>query len=192
MMILPISRTWMDSRAARSVYLACSVLALALNGSTLYVAGTATASAGNLSPNNSCTGQTTQAATCGRLDIVDLGSMIVTASVLITDGYHTRIDMSSNGQLFIGSHTCTNVGNVNNVSGEVRGCLSIFDTTTPGTLSAIIPPDNGDVTGLQSFTSRSAEYVAEGGILRVYDTTNDILLSNSFVSGGTIRNSHHL
>jgi len=32
MLLLPIARTWMDSRAARCVYLACSVLALALSG----------------------------------------------------------------------------------------------------------------------------------------------------------------
>lgn len=32
MLILPISRTWLDSRAARCVYLVCSALALALSG----------------------------------------------------------------------------------------------------------------------------------------------------------------
>jgi len=32
MLILPISRTWMDSRVARRVYLVCSVLALTLSG----------------------------------------------------------------------------------------------------------------------------------------------------------------
>ncbi|HWY22695.1 MAG TPA: hypothetical protein VNX26_15820 [Candidatus Acidoferrum sp.] len=150
-----------------------------LNGSTLYVAG-------NSAANNLCTGQTTAAPTCGRLDIIDLGSMTAISSVVITDGYHDRMDMSSNGQLFIGSSGCTTIGNVNNPQGEVRGCLSIFDTTKPGNTAAIIPPDNGDVTGLQSFTSRYVEYVAEGGNLRVYDTTKDILLLDSTISTGTI------
>ncbi len=150
-----------------------------LNGSSLYVAGTP-------ATKNSCTGQTTAATTCGRLDIIDLGSMTVTGSVVITDGYHDRIDISNNGQLFIGSHTCTNIGNVNNVAGEVRGCLSIFDTTKAGNTTAVIPPDNGDVTGLQSFSTRYVEYVAEGGNLRVYDTTIDSLLLNSYISTGTI------
>jgi hypothetical protein len=50
----------------------------------------------------------------------------------------------------------------------------------------LIPPDNGDVTGLQGFTSRSVEYVAQGGFLRVYDTTKDILLIDDFVPQGTI------
>ena len=156
---------------------------LSVNGSTLYVAGTPTA-------NNDCTGQMwgsppqpTAATVCGRLDIIDLGSGTVTGSIRITDGYHTRMDMTTNGQIFIGSHDCTNIGNVTNPSGEVRGCLTIFKTADN---SVIIPPDNGDVSGLQGFTTRNVEYVAEGGSLRVYDTTKDILLRNDFVPTGTI------
>jgi hypothetical protein len=148
-----------------------------LSGTTLYVAGTPATS-----PNNLCTGQT-KASTCGRLDTVDVGSMTMTGSAVITDGYHDRISMSGNGQLFIGSHTCTSLGNVNNPQGEVRGCLSIFNTTNA---TVIIPPDNGDVTGLQNFTNRDVEYVVEGGNVRVYDTTKDKLLSNSFIGNGTI------
>jgi hypothetical protein len=147
-----------------------------LSGSTLYVVG-------NSLTNNSCSGQSTAAKTCGRLDVIDLGSMAVTGTAAITDGYHDRIDMSSNGQLFIGSHTCTNIGNVNAPVGEVRGCLTIFNTTNA---TITIPPDNGDVTGLQSFSSRYVEYVAEGGRLRVYDTTIDSLLLDTYITTGTI------
>jgi len=150
-----------------------------LSGSTLYVAG-------NSTTNNSCAGETTAATTCGRLDLLDLGSMTVTSSAVITDGYHWRIDMSINGQLFIGSHACTNIGNVNNPQGEVRGCLSIYNTSNA---AVVIPPDNGDVTGLQSFTTRNVEYVAEGGNLRVYDTLTDSLLietTDNITETGTI------
>ena len=52
--------------------------------------------------------------------------------------------------------------------------------------SVVIPPDNGDVTGLQGFTSREAEYVAEGGNLRVYDTDTDSLLISDYIETGTI------
>jgi len=78
------------------------------------------------------------------------------------------------------------VGNVNAPQGEVRGCLSIFNTTNG---EVVIPPDNGDVTDLQSFTTRLVEYVAEGGNLRVYDTTQDALLvenGNGTILNGTI------
>ena len=144
-----------------------------LSGSTLYVAG-------NSPTNSACTGETTAATTCGRLDLIDINSMTVTSSAVITDGYHDRIDMGLGGQLFVGSMGCTNIGNVNNPQGEVRGCLSIFNTTNN---AVVIPPDNGDVTGLQSFSSRYVEYVAEGGRLRVYDTTIDSLLLNTYVTG---------
>jgi len=148
-----------------------------LNGSTLYVAGTSPT-------NNACTGQQTAATTCGRLDIVDLNSATVTGSAVITDGYHWRMDLTNNGQIFIGSYNCTNIGNVNNPSGEVRGCLSIYKTADN---SVLIPPDNGNVNGLQGFTSRYIEYVAEGGLLRVYDTTKDILhIDENLLPQGTI------
>jgi len=141
-----------------------------LSGTVLFVAGTPPT-------NNACTGQTTAATTCGRLDIVDLTAGKVIGTAVITDGYHDHMDFSNNGQLFIGSRGCTNIGNVNIPSGEVRGCLSIFNNDKN---TVIVPPDNGDVTGLQSFSTRFIEYVAQGGNLRVYDTTKDILYINTF------------
>jgi hypothetical protein len=147
-----------------------------LNGPTLYVAGTSPT-------NNACTGETTAAATCGRLDIIDTTTGKVTGSAVITDGYHDRMDFNVVGQLFIGSHDCTNIGDVNQPNGEVRGCLSIFNVANN---SVIIPPDNGDVNGLQGFTIRTIEYVAQGGALRVYDTTTDALLITDFIPEGTV------
>ena len=154
-----------------------------LSGSTLYVAGTPVDPA-NPTSNGLCPSTPKTAATnCGILDIVDLTSAQKTSSAFITDGFHDRIDMTANGQLFIGSRGCTNIGNANNPSGEVRGCLSIYRTSDA---SVVIPPDNGDVTGLQGFTTRNIEYVAEGGLLRVYDTTKDVLLIDDFLPTGTI------
>jgi hypothetical protein len=93
------------------------------------------------------------------------------------------MDMSANGQLFVGSYDCTNVGDVNNPVGEVRGCLAIYNTSNG---KIVIPPDNGNVDGLQGFSTRDAEYVAEGGNLRVYDTTIDALWLNYFIPLGTV------
>ena len=160
----------------KTIPVAAATMAL-LNGTTLYVAGTPPT-------NNACTGQTTAAKTCGRLSVVDLNSgKVVGSPAVITDGYHARMDMTFNGQLFIGSRDCTNIGNVNNPSGEVRGCLTIYKTADG---SVLIPPDNGNVDGLQGFKSRDVEYVAEGGALRVYDIRKDILLINDFLPQGTI------
>jgi hypothetical protein len=159
-----------------------------LSGSTLYVAGKGTPSG---PPCASISSAAATAATyCGTLDLVDLTTMQdpyfnnPDTEIAIPDGYHNRIDMSVNGQLFIGSYGCTNVGNVYSPQGEVRGCLAIFNTTNG---QVVIPPDNGDVTALQSFTTRDVEYVAEGGNLRVYDTRIDGLIPpNDFIETGTI------
>jgi hypothetical protein len=160
-----------------------------LSGSTLYVAGLGTPT-GPL-----CTSipsaATTAAQYCGYLDIVNLTTMTdpyynnPSSEIAVTNGYHDRMDMSSNGQLFVGSYGCTSVGDVNATPpvGEVRGCLAIYNTTNG---AVVMPPDNGDVTGLQSFSTRYVEYVAEAGNLRVYDTTIDSLLINDYIETGTI------
>lgn len=160
-----------------------------VNGSTLYVAGNGTPSGQLCASLTAKINAATAATYCGTLDIINLGAMTDPyynspgTEIAIPDGYHDKMDLSINGQLFIGSHTCTNIGNVGNPSGEIRGCLSIYNTNNN---SMVFPPDNGDVNGLQSFTSRNIEYVAEGGNLRVYDTTKNILLINDFVPQGTI------
>jgi hypothetical protein len=131
-----------------------------LSGTTLYVAGTP--------PNTPC-GSGTAAKTCGTLNIVDTGSLKPTNSspILITDGYHNRMQMGANGQLFIGAKGCTSI----TISGgEVRGCLSIFDTTKS---KVIIPPQVGDATGIQPITGRNVVYVCQGGAFQMYDTTTD-------------------
>ena len=109
--------------------------------------------------------------------------MTVTGSYVITDGYHDRMDMGLNNQLFIGAHDCTNIGNSNNPSGEVRGCLTIFNAISG---NVVIPPVNGDVGGLQGFTSRYVEYVAQDGSLYVYDTLYDALLFTDYIPQGMI------
>jgi hypothetical protein len=161
-----------------------------LSGTKLYVAGSGTPTGQRCSLLTNPVNAKTAATYCGTLDIVNLTTMTdpyfnnLGAEIAIPDGYHDRMDMSSNGQLFVGSKDCTNIGNVNNPSGEVRGCLAILNTNTGG---VVIPPDNGDVTGLQSFTSRDVEYVAEDGNLRVYNTLTDALLINQdYLPLGTI------
>jgi len=140
-----------------------------VQGHTMYVAGNPPMGL------NTCTGgPTTAATTCGRLTILDLTSLSgapVQPTAVIPDGYHTKIDISGDGQLFVGSRLCTNIVPVN-TGDEQRGCLAIYNTNN-GNL--ILPPDNGDVTGLQPITNRTVFYVVEGGQLRIYDTTTDKL-----------------
>jgi hypothetical protein len=137
-----------------------------VSGSTLYVAGTPPP---NPPGTNTCIGTTTAATTCGRLTAIDTGSMAVTGSAIIADGYHSRMQMSQNGQLYIGSQSCTNI---NVVGGEVRGCLSVFNSSNG---SVVIPPNNGNVTGLQQITGRNIVYVIQNAELGIYDTLTNKL-----------------
>lgn len=131
-----------------------------LSNSVLYVAGTP--------PGLAC-GSGTAAATCGKLSVIDTGSMTVTGTAIITDGRHDRLEITADGQLFIGAHGCTNIQVLN---GEVRGCLSIFNSTSS---AVVIPPQIGDVTGIQPITGRTVVYVVQNSALGIYDTTTDKL-----------------
>ena len=140
-----------------------------LQGSSLFVVGTPSSAA-----DNACTGITTAAASCGRLTVVDVGAMTAATPLVITDGYHNRIQITPTGQLFIGSRGCSNV---NVAGGEQRGCLTIVNSTAANVAqtNVIAPPDNGDVTGIEPIPGRSVVYLCEGGQLRIYDTTTDKL-----------------
>lgn len=151
----------------------CAGSVALVSGSTMYVAGTPV-------PPQPCPAGTA-AQTCGLLTVVDLSTMTVTNSgILITDGYHNRIALGANGQLFIGARTCTEIS----TAAETRGCLSIYNTlpaTTVGSVppgGVLIPPANGDVTGIQPIAKRKVVYVVQNNVLNIYDATIDALEYN--------------
>ena len=153
-----------------------------VQGSTMYLAGTPYT---NGVPSQPCTGQITQATTCGLLTIFDLSSMTYKTPIVITDGYHNRIAMGANGQLFIGARTCTEIvpPQPPPPGAEIRGCLSLYNSLStqvgsvpPG--GVLIPPENGDATGIQPIAQRTVVYVVQGGSLLIYDITIDALEYN--------------
>jgi WD40 repeat protein len=146
-----------------------------LDGSILYLAGTPV-------PASPCTGQTTAATSCGTLTVFDLSSMSYPPPVAITDGYHNRMALGADGQVFVGSHTCTEITAVN-TGDEVRGCLSIYNTQNG---SVVIPPANGDVTGIEPIGTRHVVYLAQGGELQIYDTTTDKLQKTQLDISGEV------
>ena len=155
-----------------------------VDGTTMYVAGTPVPNPDPLP----CTGQTTAATSCGLLTIVDLNSMTVVnpAPIVITDGYHNRMALGANGQLFVGAKTCTEI--IPPIppppDAEVRGCLSIYNTLTG---AVVIPPASGDVTGIEPISNRNVVYLVQGGELQIYDTTTDKLQTTQIdVSGEVI------
>src|SRR6202521_3174634 len=131
--------------AGTSIHVPAATVAV-VNNSTMYLAGTPLP---NPNP-QPCTGEMTQATSCGLLTVFDLSTMTVTNTtpIIITDGYHNHMALGANGQLFIGARTCTEIiPPVPAPKGaEVRGCLSIYNTQTG---QVVIPPANGDVTGIE-------------------------------------------
>jgi hypothetical protein len=142
-----------------------------LVGTTLYVAGTP--------PHTACP-PGTAATTCGTLNMININSMTLANAkpIIIPDGYYDRMQMGSLGQLFIGSHSCTSINN-GDTGGEVRGCLSIFNTSTS---QVIVPPQIGDATGIQPISGRNIVYACEGGAFQIFDTTTDQLLVQNIVT----------
>jgi len=148
-----------------------------LNGAKLYVAGSP--------PNTACGGASLHATSCGTLQIIDTGTLTAGAPIIITDGYHDHMELASNNQLFIGARTCTNI-NVQppDPNPEVRGCLTIFDTTkstvavpclSVPSVQFCLNQVNLDVTGIAPVNGRSVVYVVQGGELKIYDTATDAL-----------------
>jgi hypothetical protein len=154
-----------------------------VDGTTMYLAGSPVPNP-DLLP---CTGQTTAASSCGLLTIVDLNSMTVVnpAPIVITDGYHNRMALGANGQLFVGAKTCSEI--IPPIppppDAEVRGCLSIYNTETG---AVVIPPANGDVTGIEPISNRNVVYLVQGGELQIYDTTTDTLQTTQIDISGKV------
>lgn len=140
----------------------CGATSALLNGSNLFVAGTAP------TPPLGCPAG-------GTLQTVNTGSMTASAPITITDGKHLKMQMASNNRLYIASAACTPMNDAS--TGLVRGCLTIFNTSSSTLTFPEFSPVRGsfDVTGIQPISNRNIVYVCEGGFLDIYDTTTDKL-----------------
>jgi len=131
-----------------------------LQGTQLFIAGTQIGTGGVLTVLNLTSGLSNVNCTAA--------TPVNCQTFAITDGYHTGMQMGSNGQLFIGSKACSGLSG-NGV------CLSILNTAK---MQVVPTPNNspiGDVTGMAPIPNRNVVYVCQGGILRIYDTTTDQL-----------------
>ncbi|HEX4603693.1 MAG TPA: hypothetical protein VH724_06845 [Candidatus Angelobacter sp.] len=139
-----------------------------LNGSTLYVAGTAAPTTG---PGAAC-----PLSRCGALTAINTTALTASPSVPITDGDHKKMAFANN-RVYVGAAGCT--VDPGTAANTVRGCLTIFNTSTPGTK---FPTEsafrqNFDVTGFQPISGRNIIYIVQGGELDIFDTNTDALAS---------------
>jgi hypothetical protein len=138
----------------------------AIFGNNLYVAGTSSSPA-----NNNCAGANTAALVCGRLTVIDTSARRISnaAPIIIADGTHNRMAVTSDNQVFVGAQHCSEISSKN----EQRGCLSIYN---PSLNKVVIGTDHGDVTGIAPVTGRNEVYVVENGEFRIWSTLTDALL----------------
>jgi len=136
-----------------------------MNGTTLYVAGTAPTLP---------LGLTCPISRCGEITAINTGALTAGNPVAITDGDHENMAFA-NSRIYIGSRGCT--VQTGTAANTVRGCLSIFNTgssaVTFSTESSF--RQNFDVTGLQPISGRSIIYVVQGGEIDFFDTTADAI-----------------
>lgn len=145
--------------AVASVPVAAATTGL-LNGGSLYVAGTPIGGS------------------MGTLQTVNTAAMTASAPVSITNGHHGKIALASN-RLYIGAIACTPVNN--SVTSRVRGCLTIFNTTTN---TALFPEFSSlrasfGVTAIRPIAGRNVVYVCEGDELDVFDSGTDAVTNEN-------------
>ena len=99
---------------------------------------------------------------CGKLSILNTSGNTVqlVKTVSIPAGYHDRMAVTSDNQVFIGAQGCTS------------GCLSIYNSNNG---NVVIGSDLGEVTGIQPISGRPQVYVVQNGELRNWSTLTDTL-----------------
>ena len=141
-----------------------------LNGTILYVAGTGGTLPAPTGPSAAC-----PLSRCGALTAVNTAAFTAGPAVPITDGLHETMALTSTGKLYVGAGACS--VETDAATGNVRGCLSIFNTNTSTTT---FPEEssfrqNFNVTSLQPINGRNVIYVVQGGALDIFDTNTDAL-----------------
>ena len=117
----------------------------------------------------------------GNLTLVNLSSNTAGSAIPISDGAPgaaSRIIEADDNTLWIGMTKCTNGERY--AKGQSYGCLTMFNTASNKV--TMIEPYQGDATGIAAVTSLHKVYVAEGGQVYIYTTTDGRALNNQYVT----------
>ncbi len=135
-------------------------------GSTMYVVGQ------QLQPDGLFT---------GFLTIVNLSANTAGTPISISDGAPgapSRILMADDNTLWIGMIQCTNGERY--AKGLPDGCLTMFNTSS--NTVTLLEPYQGDLTGIADVEGLHKIYVAQGGQVHIYKTTDGSELDNQYVT----------
>jgi hypothetical protein len=134
------------------------------NGSTLYLAGQSIQPDGLLA---------------GNLTVFDFGTNQITGTYSISDGAHNKMLFADDNTLFIGSVQCQSGERYHLNPSSSAGCLALFNI---GTNTVTLDSYKGDLTGIADVEGLHKIYVAEGGQIYIYRTTDFSQLDNSNVT----------
>jgi hypothetical protein len=137
-----------------------------ITGSTMYVVGQQLQSDGLFT---------------GFLTILDLNANTAGSAISISDGAPgapSRLMLADDNTLWIGMTKCTNGERY--AKGLPYGCLTMFNTSTNSV--TMLEPYQGDLTGIADVEGLHKVYVAEGGQVHIYHTTNGSELDNQYVT----------
>ncbi len=158
-----------------------------MNGSTMYVVGQCPVAPTGAAP-TCLPAVTSDSVFAGNLTIVDLNQFTTTnttytapAPISISDGAPaapSRILMADDSTLWIGMTKCTNGWRYAN--GQPYGCLTMFNTSSNSV--TLLEPYQGDLTGIADVEGLHKIYVAEGGQVHIYRTTDGNELDNQYVT----------
>lgn len=117
----------------------------------------------------------------GNLTVVNLANNTAGAATPISDGAPggvTKILPADDNTLWIGTTKCTNGERY--AKGLPYGCLTMYNTATQTV--TMIEPFLGDLTGIAAVEGLHKVYVAQGGQVYIYHTTDGSALNNQYVS----------
>ncbi|MDR3742123.1 MAG: hypothetical protein P4L40_24140 [Terracidiphilus sp.] len=117
----------------------------------------------------------------GNLTVVNLNSNAVTSSTSISDGIAggvSRMILADDNTLWIAMTKCTSGERY--AQGQDYGCLTMYNTSTNAV--TLLEPYKGDATGVAAVTGLHKVYVAEGGQVYIYSTTDGSSINNQYVT----------
>ena len=122
----------------------------------------------------------------GNLTIVSLtgtGTSTLSAGtpISISDGAPgapSRMIMADDNTLWIGMTKCTNGERY--ATGQPYGCLTMFNTSNNSV--TLLEPYLGDLTGIAAVTGLHKIYVAQGGQVYIFHTTDGSSINNQYVT----------
>jgi hypothetical protein len=134
------------------------------NGTTLYIAGQSVQPDGFLA---------------GNLTVFSFTTNQILGTYSIADGTHNKMLFADDNTLFVGSVQCQSGERYHLDPASSAGCLTLFNL---GTNAVSFDAYKGDLTGIADVEGLHKIYVAEGGQVYIYRTTDFAALDNSNVT----------